>query len=227
MNIAGLLPDVLGRIEESNPPIFWSLTGEVYPQLVWGMFEASLISGAVQLNSQPVALAANTTYFSLQDGGAVPNGVVAAIRMTAPYGLRKTTLKGLDDMVPGWQQEAPGTQIRAWFPLGVSGFGIYPQLANAATVTMDFISCPVNEVRPYTGSETIPFQSEFAPLISKYAAAMLRAKEGGAEAEEAATVFQAYLAGVKSLSLFQRRVDSLTYSAAFGGGSEVNTQTEE
>jgi hypothetical protein len=128
-------------------------------------------------------------------------------------------------MYPAWEQAEPGTQIVAWFPLGVSGFGIYPKLTQEQNVVMDFIQCPINESRPYTGNETIPLQAEFTDILSKYAAAELRAKEGGAEAEEADTVFQEYLAEVKDLSLFQQRVDSLVFSSAYGAKSTVNPRT--
>jgi hypothetical protein len=239
MQLSDLLNDVLGRAEEENPPVFWNLEGEVYPAMVDALFEAALITGVVQLSNIPVTLVPNVTYYSLNgaavgygeggygEGGygyglGIPAGVIGTLRMRAPYAIRKTSLKSLDDMVPTWQQAMPGSQIVSWFPLGVSYFGIYPQLAAEATVTMDFLYSPVNEPRPYTGSEPIPFQSEFSDLLSKYAAAMLRAKEGGVDAEEADTVFQAYLSEIKALSAFQNRVDSLVYSRAFGVQSEVN-----
>jgi hypothetical protein len=201
--------------------------------MVDGLFEAALISGVVQLTGVQVTLAANTTYFPLQacaSGlGTLPAGVVAGIvaplRMKAPYGIRKTILKSLDDMNPGWQQMEPGTQIIGWGPLGVSGFFIYPQLTQPQNVIMDFIMCPVNEARPYSGNESIPLQDEFTDLLSKYAAAMLRCKESGQEADEAGVVFEEYMNEVKSLSLFQNRIDSLTFSAAYGAKSTVNPRT--
>ena len=246
LTLSSLLPDTLGRIEEALPtatppgPIFWSLTGEVYPAMVDGIFEAALITGVVQLVSQQVTLVADTTWFSLQNsgtgygqggygqggyGGTIPQGIIAPLRMKAPYGIRKTSLKSLDDMNPAWEQAAPGTQIISWFPLGVSGFGIYPQLVAAQNVIMDFLMCPVNESRPYTGNETIPLQEEFSCLLSKYAAAQLRLKEGTSEAEEGSVVFDEYLADVKALSLFQQRLDSLIFSSAFGARSQVNPRT--
>ena len=238
--LSDLLPDVLSRVEEALPsatpsgPIFWSLTGEVYPAMVDGIFEASLITGVVQLVSVQVTLAANTTWFSLQASGGglyasptVPVGIVAPLRMKAPYPIRKTSLSGLDQMNPGWGQMTPGTQIIGWGPLGVSGFFIYPQLVAEANVVIDFIACPINTPRPLTGNETIPLQSEFSDLLSKYAAAQLRAKEGGQEAEEASVVFEAYLAEVKALSLFQNRLDSLVFSSAYGARSAVNSKTVE
>lgn len=244
LTLSSQLPDILGRLEENveGGPIFWNETGEVYPAMVDGLFEASLISGVVQLNNQQVTLAANTTYFALQGsstgygqggygeggyGGSVilPVGIVAPLRLRAPYGIRKTTLRSLDDFNPGWQQAEAGAQIISWFPLGVSGFGIYPQLTQAQNVTMDFLFCPISSPRPYTGNEQIPLQNEFSCLLPKYGAAMLRCKEGGSETEEADAVFQWYLEETKALSLFQQRLDSLIYTSAFGGKSTVNPQT--
>src|ERR1700690_615607 len=104
LTLSSLLPDVLGRVEENveSGPVFWSLTGEVYPSMVDGIFEAALITGVVQLVSQQVTLDANTTWFSLQKSGTgyagnptVPVGIVAPLRMKAPYGIRKTSLSGL------------------------------------------------------------------------------------------------------------------------------------
>ena len=235
--LSDLLNDVLNRVEEQQPPngpTFWSLVGEVYPAMVDGIFEASLISGVVQLVSLQVTLAAGTTWFSLQASGgglyaslSVPVGIVAPLRMKAPYGIRKSSLKSLDDMNPGWEQAAPGTQIVSWFPLGVSGFGIYPQLQYGQNVIMDFLYSPINQARPLTGNETIPLQSEFSDLLSKYAASYLRSKEMGAESEESATVFETYLQEVKDLSIFQNRLDSVVFSAAYGGRSQVNAKTSE
>jgi hypothetical protein len=242
LTLSSLLPDILGRIEENNPPVFWSLTGEVYPAMVDGIFEAALITGVVQLVSQQITLAADTTYFSLQASGEgygqggygqggyggsviVPVGIIAPLRMKAPYGIRKTSLKSLDDTQPNWEQWEPGTQIIAWGPLGVSGFFIWPQLTQPQNVVMDFLFSPINQARPLTGNEPIPLQQEFTDILSKYAAAQLRVKEGGQEAEEADTVFQEYLAEVKDLSMFQQRLDSVVYSSAYGARSQVNPRT--
>ena len=244
LTLYSLLPDILGRLEENveGGPIFWGLTGEVYPGMVDGLFEASLISGVVQLNSQQVTLAANTTYFALQgcatgmkqpgygEGGygvttVLPVGIVAPLRLRAPYPIRKTSLAALDAMNPKWQQAAAEANVKAWFPLGVSGFGIYPQLSTDQTVILDCLYSPVNVARPYTGNESIPLQQEFTDLLPKYAAAQLRCKEGGAETEEADVVYQEYLAELKELSLFQQKIDSLVFSSAFGGKSGVNPRT--
>jgi len=237
-----LLPDVLSRIEEDLPPafnspptppnpdgapdgpIFWNLMGEVYVQMVDAIFEAAMATGLVQLSNVQVTLAANTTYFALQNNTSIgiPKGVIAAMRMRAPFSIRKTTLKALDDYQPAWQQTTPGSQIISWFPLGLSYFGIYPQQAADSQVVMDFIYSPINQTRPYDGTQVVPLQQEFNDILTQYAAAMLRSKEGGAEAEEADVVFQAFATRMKKLSAFQMRMDSLDYSPAFGAAARVN-----
>jgi hypothetical protein len=55
----------------------------------------------------------------------------------------------------------------------------------------------------------------------------LRAKEAGQEADEAGIVFEEYMNELKDLSLFQNRIDSLVYSSAYGGRSQVNAKTIE
>jgi hypothetical protein len=223
LTLNDLIGDLCGRVEEDNPPVFWSLVYEMLPALVDAMYEASLITGTVQAVNIPVQLASNTTYFSLQNNTAigVPEGVIAALRLRAPTTIRKTTLEGLDAIEPGWQKVAPATGIRAWFPLGVSSFGIYPQLASPQTAIMDFIVSPVNVARPYTTEITVPFQEEFSDAFSMYAAVMLRAKELSGEAEEANTVLNEYLQQMKGLSLFQGRLDSLVLTKASGANAQV------
>lgn len=229
MTLNDLLPDLLGRVEENSPtdtptgPVFWNLTYEMLVALVDGMFEASLITGCVQATHVPVTLPANTTYFDLQNNSSIgiPAGVIAALRMRAPYPIRKTTLKGLSDMVPQWQQEASDTQLRAWFPLGVSKFGIFPQFSVESTVMMDFIVAPTTAVRPYTTGITVPFQDEFTDAFPMYAAVMLRAKELGAEAEESDTVMSEYMAQAKALSMWQNRLDQLVLTATYGAKAGV------
>lgn len=223
MVLSDLVPDVCGRVEENLPtasflpgPTFWNLVGEFYPQMVYAMFEATLLTGVVQVSNRIVTLPAGVTYFT------IPKGMIATLRLRAPYPIRKATMKGLDDMIPNWQNVDPSDQIQCWFPLGVSMFGIFPQLSAESDVTMDFIQSPVNQARPYSGAIAIPFQTEFNDAFGEYTAAMLRAKEGGAEAEEASVVYQEYLANMKALSSFQSRLDSLVMSGAYGGKVGVN-----
>jgi hypothetical protein len=222
--LATLLPDVLGRIEEENPPVFWNETYEVLPALVDAMFEAALITGTVQAINVPVTLPANTTFISLQNNTAIgiPAGVIAALRLRLPWPIRKTTLKGLSDVIPGWENEAPAYQLRAWFPLGVSQFGIYPQLAYSQIAVMDFIVAPTTAARPYTTAIAVPFQEEFSSAFPEYAAVMLRTKELGLEAEAASTVLNEYMEQMKALSIFQGRIDSLVMTNTYGARAAVN-----
>lgn len=259
--LASLLPDILGRLEENveaGAPIFWNQTYEILPELVDAMFEAAMLTGVVQATNVLVTLPADTTYFSLQPGLSfgggkygtavgIPGGALLALRMKAPYPIRKVSLKGLDDVVPGWQvQVNPGggfgsggfggggyggstpvvpNQIRGWFPLGVSGFGIWPQLEVESQVVMDFIVSPVTAPRPYTTNLLIPFQQEFQSAFPEYAASMLRSKELGAETEEAESVMNDYLESMKDLSLFQNRLDSLVFTPSYGANAGVNRRT--
>ncbi len=266
MTLNDLLPDILGRIEENEElgPVFWSLTYEILPELVDAMFEAALLTGVVQAVNVPITLPANTTYFSLAAGqgygysgfGAggygegpygggvgVPGGVIAALRMKAPWTIRKVSLKGLSDVFPGWQNANPSTgggygeggygaggyggsfvpnQIACWFPLGVSGFGIFPQLNVESQVLMDFLVSPVVAPRPYVPTLPVPFPEQFTSAFAEYAAVMLRTKELGAEVEEAESIMNAYLDKMKQLSIFQNRLDSLVFTPAYGANSGVN-----
>jgi hypothetical protein len=90
---------------------------------------------------------------------------------------------------------------------------------------MDFIASPITTSRPYTGYETIPYQTEFTDILCKYSAMLLRSKEGGAEADEGDAVFKDYLSEMRNLSLFQQRIDSLVASLALGFRSGVNPRT--
>lgn len=233
--LASLLPDILGRIEENEEggPTFWNQTYEILPELVDAMFEAAMLTGVVQAVNVPVTLPANTTYFSLQPGtsfgggaygtaSGIPGGVMLALRLKAPWVIRKVSLKGLGDVAPGWENTMPGTQMRAWFPLGVSAFGIWPQYAAESQVLMDFIVAPVAAPRPYTTALGVPFQQEFVSAFPEYAATMLRTKELGAETEEAETVMNQYLEKMKQLSLFQNRLDSLVFTPSYGANAGVN-----
>jgi hypothetical protein len=225
ITLADLLTDLAGRVEEENPnsPVFWSLTYEFLPALVDAMFEAALVTGTVQAVNIPVSLPANTTYISLQNNTAIgiPAGVIAALRLRQPFPVRKTTLKALGDITPGWENAAPAASLQAWFPLGVSMFGIYPQLSSPVTAIMDFIVSPVNVPRPYTTAIAVPLQTEFTDLLPMGAAVTLRSKELGGEAEEAAQVMQDFVGQLRALSLYQSRLDAQVWTAAYGAKAGV------
>ena len=248
MDLGDLTSDLAGRVEETDPaaPVFWSLTYEFLPSLVDAMFEAALITGTVQAINVPVLLPSETTYIGLQqnwnglsgygeggygEGGyggyewsslGIPPGVIAALRLRLPWPIRKTSLKGLSDIIPGWQNVPPATSLRAWFPLGTSAFGIFPQLSSPQQAVMDFIVNPVNVPRPYNTAIRVPFQDEFTSAFPEYAAVMLRAKELGLESEAASTVLDEYMSQMKALSMFQNRLDQLVLTNTYGGRATVN-----
>jgi hypothetical protein len=240
--LASLLPDLLGRLEENEEsgPIFWNQTYECLVELVDSMFEATLLTGVVQAVNIPITLPPNTTYFSIAQGQGygfggfgqggyggglnAPPGALAALRMKAPWTIRKVSLKALDDVNPGWQNATPGNQIQSWFPLGISGFGIYPQMAYETQVVMDFIVSPTNAPRPYNTSLPVPFEEQFISAFSEYAAAMLRTKELTMDADEGSLVLQAYLDKMRQLSLWQDRLDSQVFTPAYGANVRVNSR---
>ena len=147
----------------------------------------------------------------------VPAWVQASLNVTTP-GWQTTVL---DELVPGWETSAPGSTIQAWFPLGVSAFGIYPQLASQQTALMDFIVSPVTVARPYTTAITVPFLTEFTDLLPMGAAVTLRSKELGGEAEEAAQVMQDFMGQLRALSLYQNRLDAQVWTTAYGAKAGV------
>ena len=221
-------------------PIFWSQAYECLVELVDAMFEAALLTGVVQAVNIPITLQPNTTYFSIAQGQGygfggfgqggyggglnAPPGALAALRMRAPWAIRKVSLKALTDVNPGWENVVPGTQLRAWFPLGISGFGIFPQMAYETQVVMDFIVSPVSAPRPYNTTLPVPFEAQFLSAFSEYAAALLRTKELSSEAEEAAIVMEAYLDKMRQLSLWQSRLDSQVFTPAYGANVRVNSR---
>jgi hypothetical protein len=170
-----------------------------------------------------VSLPANTTYISLQNNTSIgiPAGVIAALRLRQPFPVRKTTLKGLDDINPGWQNVAAARSLQAWFPLGVSQFGIYPQLSSPVQALMDFIVSPVNMARPYTTNIPVQFLTEFCDLLPMGAAVTLRSKELGAESEEASQVMADFMGQLRALSLYQNRLDAQVWTAAYGAKAGV------
>jgi hypothetical protein len=109
----------------------------------------------------------------------------------------------------------------------VSSFFVYPQLASPVTVMMDFLVSPVNVPRPYTTAIQVPFLTEFTDLLPMGAAVMLRAKELGAEVEEAAQVLNDYMGQLRNLSLYQSRLDALVLTSSYGAKAGVQTQKRE
>lgn len=215
---------VLQRLEESTTaPVFWNLQQEVYPIIVEAMNEAALLTGVVQVaQTATLTLPAGTNYV------AMPQNAIAILRLAGPPAVKKTDVYTLDQLCPGWENEGGAgvnpavQQIQYWFPLGVSQFGIYPKLTVPQKVKLVYLGYPVTVSPPYTGLETVPFQTEFLDGLEEYVAHILRLKESGYEFQASQTNYQQFLTMMRDLNVFQARHDSLVFTTAAGARVRVN-----
>jgi hypothetical protein len=204
-----LAGEVLNRLEEANPPVFWNLQGEVYPALVWAANEAALITGEPEIQNATLTLTGATTFFLL------PPGAIALLRLQAPQWITKTSMWDMDRMLPGWESDV-GTQPDYWFPVGLNQFAIHPQLEADITSNLTYLQLPVPTVTPYTGLETLDYQPEFQEGIIDYAAHILVAKEGGKEFQSSAKLYDRFLAKMTQLSNFSYRTGSIKFTRTVG-----------
>jgi len=184
-----------------------------------GMCEATLLTGMPQVRqgTAPITLAANTTFF------ANPTGAFALLRMeVAGQPVRKCSVWDLDLDRNTWQNDPKGTTPTEWFPVGLNGFGIRPQLTAPVSAIMTVVQNPVSTAPPYDGTQVLPFAAEFNIGFELYASAWARFKEGGAEADSVMPLYEQYLAIMAELSLFALRADSLRFSKVLGTASQVD-----
>jgi hypothetical protein len=216
MTISDLTNEVLQSLEEDPAaPIFWNLVDEVRPAVVEAARWATIITGESELRVTPAApLAADTMLFS------VPSSLIALIRMEATAVVPKSSPWKLDRMIPGWQNEM-GDELKAWFPVGLTKFGIYPRLNNPVQVVLTGIALPVTTARPYTGLETLPFQIEYEHAMQRMAVHLLRIKEGGLEFYQSLEDLDSFLEAMVDLGRFSYRKDKLRFTSAFGPKAEV------
>lgn len=217
VTVASLEPQVCSRLEESYPnPVFWDLTHEIRPLIVEAMFEAALITGEPE-----VRLTSQTTITADSNIQTMPENAIAIIRMQGPKGMiRKTSVKDLDWIKPNWQMET-GPNIKHWFPIGLSSFGVYPKLQSEVQVVLSIVELPVVSSRPYTGNETADFQQEYTEAFDRYAAAALRLKEGGPEFQQGLLDYEYFLAKMSELSKFGERKHALRFTRTMGHTSQV------
>jgi hypothetical protein len=132
-----LAVEVLNRLEETYPPVFWNLQGEVYPALIYAANEAALITGEPEVvQTTPFVLAPDTTVFSL------PTTAIALLRLQAPQWIAKTSLWDMDRMMPGWESDV-GAVPDYWFPVGMNQFAIHPQLLQPVNGFISYVGMPV------------------------------------------------------------------------------------
>src|SRR6185437_3434869 len=216
-NLAHIGTEVQQRLEEvPGPGMFWQLQAELYPLIVEGMNEAMLITGDPELKlSTPFQVAPQQTW------QAMPAGLVAILRIEGPDGLpiKKETLLGLDRFQPGWENDPASADPVAWFPLGLTQWGIYPQLSGPMNVLISGIGWPVNVARPYSGTEAVPFGEEYREGFAEYAAHVASFKEGGGEFEQSLIKYRSFRDKMLEMSKFAYRKDSLRFALGPAGGA--------
>lgn len=211
---------VLDRLEENRAnPLFWNVPAEIRVFLIEAMNEAALIAGEPQIRfskSQAtqnfLSLAANQTVFDLTND--VP--LFGTMRMESiSQQIIKTTPWDLDRFFPGWESDT-GPIIKHWFPIGLTRFGIHPQLTSPASVIVSGIAEPVSTARPYTGNEPVDFQEEYREAFIDYAVHVASLKEGTKEFTDSIKVYDRFLSKMEELSKFATRKGSLRFSRSMG-----------
>lgn len=213
--LSQLAQAVCNRIEETDPPVFWNLQGEIYQFLVEAMNEAALITGEPQMQQvSDFTLAAGTSIFS------TPATYIALLRIQAPNWVMKTSLWDLDRNLPGWESDY-GPTPKYWYPIGLNQFGVYPLLLNPVNVTLTGVQLPINTGVPYTGNEVVPFQTEYLDGFEDYAAHVCGLKEGGQDFKSSAKVYDRFIQTMMEMSNFAYRKGSLRFTRTVGPTAQV------
>jgi hypothetical protein len=218
-NLASLAASVTNRLEENSVPVFWQLQPELYPLIVEALNIACLITGEPQFQatSTPFTIPASTSFTPI----TLPVGALALLRVDS-YGttINKSYIQDLDNEVPGWEVTT-GPVPQYWMPFGLGKFGIYPALTAPAQVILSYVQFPVSTARPYTGNETISFQSEYFDGFTDMASSLARFKESGPEFQQAIAVLNRALGQFEELSGFAYRKNSLRFSRGVGGTANI------
>jgi hypothetical protein len=219
VTINDLVPLVLDRLEESRTnPIFWDVPKEIVVFLVEAMNEATLITGEPEIRfdtslktKSQLTLPANQTVMTFS--GDIP--LFGMMRLESSGQVKKTTVWDMDRMLPGWENDT-GDLPDFWFPIGLTQFGIHPQLVAPVTVIVSGIAEPVSTSRPYTGVEPCDFQSEFRESFVDYAAHIAGLKEGTKEFQDSIRVYDRFISRMAELGKFASRKGSLRFSRTMG-----------
>lgn len=198
------------RLEEPHGAgIFWNLSAEIYPALVEGMNEASILAGDPEVRSALITLGPGNTAPGMPlFVYAMPAASLLIVRLDTVGGgaIKKVFVRDLDRHYPGWESDS-GPVIRRWFPVGMTLFGVYPTLQADQQVLMTTIGFAMPNGQPYSGSEIIPFREEYLDGFQEYAAHVCRLKEAGPDFQES----------IPSLQAFQDKMVQLTKFAARRG----------
>jgi hypothetical protein len=125
-------------------------------------------------------------------------------------------------MLPGWENDVGGSVPDFWFPIGLTQFGIHPQLTAPVSVIVSGIVEPVSTPRPYTGNESVNFQNEFREAFVDYAAFTATLKEGTIEFRESIRVYDRFISRMQELGKFASRKGSLRFSRTLGAVASTN-----
>lgn len=224
-SIDTLAANVINRVEESNPSVFWIKNYEIYTALVEAENDLMMLVGRpTQTVNVPFTLTPNTVW------QRVPKGIFLITDIWGSQSqIRKCSLYDLDysqaSWGSDWENDTDDAGPLRWAPLGVGMFAVHPAPTAAMSVTLDAIAYPVaSSAFPYTGSETVPFHHEMFSALEEYAAVYLRLKEMGPEFTEAMSVYQNYLTMASRLTEIEDRRDRLIFDRAFGAPAGVQSR---
>jgi hypothetical protein len=217
LTIADLGLEVQDRLEEprGTPGTFWSLQAELYPLLVEAMNAATLVTGEPQARG-----AAPYTLTPMSNVQPMPAGAVAILRVEGPGQVLKTSVYDLDRFSPGWQGVL-GSAITYWFPIGLTQFGIYPQVPTAQEIVLSYVAAPVAMASSYDGTQAVPFQSEYSFGFVEWAAAMARLKEGGQDWLSGLAQYDAAIDKLLQLNKYGWRRGAVRMTRALGVQADV------
>jgi hypothetical protein len=143
--------------------------------------------------------------------------------------LYRVSLYDLDFLMtswgPDWQNDVD-VVARRWAPIGFNMFAIHPAVSTPQTVNITAIAYPTNQVWPYDGTSTAPFEDNFFELIEIYCAFYARIKELGSEFSEGMKLFDQYLQGAKRMSAIQDLRDPLLFTSGMGATNNINPTTK-
>lgn len=221
--VGAIAEGVSNRLEESDPA-FWDMVGEIFPAIVEGMNEATLITGEPQIRPNQVFSVQPSTLFAPID---MPPGAVALTRVEGAGNLqvKRCWMSDLDKHFPGWET-ATGAQPKYWFPFGLTKFGLYPNVTAQVDLVISYIQIPVLTAPPFTGGEPAPFQQEYLDGFADYAAHILRLKEATTEFDQSFGEYNKFLKKMEALSNFAFRKNSLRFSRSAGVQSGITERRQ-
>jgi len=213
--ISVLAQNVIQRLEESNPPVFWNLQLEIFTAIVEALNELMLLVGRPTMIVQSI--------FNLNPNSVwqyLPKGMLALTDVYGPQSpLRKVSLFSLDyeQFASGsdWECDSASTPVR-WAPIGLNIFVVHPAANATQQVAVNAVAYPVAAPFPYTGAETVPFEHNYFQALEMYASVLLRLKEGTSELHNALPMLAEFYQIAARMSEIQDRRDNLVFSRDFG-----------